>query len=441
MNVLLSEYPIGIQKIAVQLLIAVFVTVIFLGEGLCFWGKTESAVVSSPIYGSDLQIQNENSYKTSVKDVRIKLWKISLSRRYGNSNKHFIKEGVVHIKKTKYLSGNPIRLNIIEINPSINPNVKIMPIMAGNELAKKSTVTSMSRKNNAFAAINGSFFKPQTGVPLGILMINKKILTGPIHERVALGITDNGFKMERVSLNAKLNYLGRELKVNNINQPRTLCTDVLIYTPEWGIQSPTTPKYGIQIAVQNGKIIEKSSNPIKIPENGFVISAPLSKISDFLAEESPKTKIINKISSPQIILDIKTNPNWEDVNHIIGGGPFLVKDGNIYVDYIEEKFKPIAGRNPRTAIGYTKEGNFIMVTIDGREQKSVGAGLFELAKVMKSFECQYAMNLDGGGSSTMQINGQVVNVPSVKGGIAVSNSLALVETQSVADTVIASAEK
>ncbi len=441
MNVLLSEYPIGIQKIAVQVLIAIFVTVIFLGEGLCFWGKTESAVVSSPIYGSDLQIQNENSYKTSVKDVRMKLWKISLSRRYGNSNKHFIKEGVVHIKKTKYLSGNPIRLNIIEINPSINPNVKIMPIMAGNELAKKSTVTSMSRKNNAFAAINGSFFKPQTGVPLGILMVNKKILTGPIHDRVALGITDNGFKMERVSLNAKLNYLGRELKVNNINQPRTLCTDVLIYTPEWGTISPSTPKYGIQVAVREGKIVEKSSYPIKIPKNGFVISAPLSKISDFLAEESAKTKIINKISSPQIYLDVKTNPDWDDVNHIIGGGPFLVKDGNLYVDYIEEKFKPIAGRNPRTAIGYTKEGNFIMVTIDGREQKSVGAGLFELAKVMKSFECEYAMNLDGGGSSTMQINGQVVNVPSVKGGIAVSNSLALVESQSVPDSVIASAEK
>ena len=82
-----------------------------------------------------------------------------------------------------------------------------------------------------------------------------------------------------------------------------------------------------------------------------------------------------------------------------------------------------------------------MVTIDGREQKSVGAGLFELAKIMKSFECQYAMNLDGGGSSTMQVGGQVVNTPSVKGGIAGSNSLALVEVSSVAETVIASVEK
>ena len=441
MNVLLSERPIGLQKIAVQLLIAIFVTVIFLGEGLCFWGKTESAVVTAPIYGTDLQIQNENGYKSSVKEVRMKLWKISLARRYGNVYKNFVKEGVVHMKMTKYLGGNPIRLNIIEINPSINPDIKITPLVAGEKLARKSTVVSMSRKNNAFAAINGSYFKPQTGVPLGILMIDKKILTGPIYDRVALGITDNGFKMERVALNAKLNYLGRELKVNNINQPRTLCTDVLIYTTEWGNISPATPKYGIQIAVQNGKVIAKSTSPLVIPQDGFVISAPKSKIGDFLAEENTKTKILNKLSSPQITLEVKTNPDWDDVNHIIGGGPFLVKDGNVYVDYIEEKFKPIAGRNPRTAIGFTKEGNFIMVTIDGREQKSVGAGLFELAKVMKSFECQYAMNLDGGGSSTMQVNGKIVNTPSVKGGIAVSNSLALVEVPSVAETVIASAEK
>ena len=441
MNVLLSEQPIGLQKIAVQFLIAIFVTVIFLGEGLCFWGKTESAVVTAPIYGTDLQIHNENSYKTSVKEVRMKLWQISLSRRYGNVRKHFVKDGVVHIRMTKYLSGNPIRLNIIEINPSVNPDIKITPVMAGEKLAKKSTVVSMSRKNSAFAAINGSYFKPQTGVPLGILMINKKILTGPIYDRVALGITDSGFKMDRVSLNAKLNYLGRELKVNNINQPRTLCTDVLIYTEEWGNLSPATPKYGIQIAIQDGKVVAKSTSPIAIPKNGFVISAPQSKIGEFLAEEKAKTKIMNKISTPLITLDIKTNPDWDDVNHIIGGGPFLVKNGNVYVDYIEEKFKPIAGRNPRTAIGYTKEGNFIMVTIDGREQKSVGAGLFELAKVMKSFECQYAMNLDGGGSSTMQVNGQIVNTPSVKGGIAVSNSLALVEVPSVAENVIASVEK
>ena len=75
-----------------------------------------------------------------------------------------------------------------------------------------------------------------------------------------------------------------------------------------------------------------------------------------------------------------------------------------------------------------------MVTIDGREENSVGAGLFELAKIMKNFECEYAMNLDGGGSSTMQINGKIVNNPSIKGGIAVSNALTLTSNEKIALT-------
>lgn len=422
MNVLFPEIQSVFQKIAVRFAITIFVTVIFLGDSLYFSDTVDTAHASSVAV---VQTADPIEYKEALIAAQRKLWSISLQRRYGKAYARNIKDGVVHIRLTKYLNGKPLRINVIELNSRINPDVKIAPVMAGSKLARKSTVVNMAQKSNSFAAINGSYFKPQTGVPLGILMIDKKLLTGPIYDRVALGITDTGYKMERVSLNANLNYLDKQLKVNNINQPRTLSTDVLIYTEEWGVTSPQTPKYGLQMAVKDGKIIARSHSPLTIPENGYVISAPEKKLNEFFTDTDASRKIIKKNRNTEITLDIKTNPNWDDVNHIIGGGPFLVKDGNIYVDYIEEKFKPITGRNPRTAIGYTKEGNFIMVTIDGREETSVGAGLYELAKIMKSFDCQYAMNLDGGGSSTMQINGRIVNNPSIKGGIAVSNALAL----------------
>lgn len=427
MNVLLFEESTTFLKIAVRLGILIFVAVIFLGDSLYFSGADVSSKANATVI-SDLQISNPGSYKASVKDVREKLWRMSLQRRYGNSYYNKVRDGVVHIRLTKYLNGKPIKINVIEVNSSVNPDIKIVPAMAGDELAQKATVLNISKKSNSFAAINGSYFKPQTGVPLGILMIDKKILTGPIYDRAALGITDNGFKMDRVFLNANLNYLDKRLKVNNINQPRTLSTDVLIYTKEWGKLSPQTPKYGIQIVVSEGKILKQSTQPVEIPNNGFVISGPKSKLEIFLTEESTEKKITKRNKKAKITLDVKINPGWEDVRYIIGGGPFLVKAGNIYVDYVEEKFKSITGKNPRTAIGYTKEGNFIMATIDGREETSAGAGLFELAKIMKSFDCEYAMNLDGGGSSTMQINGKIVNNPSIKGGIAVSNALALTET-------------
>ena len=68
------------------------------------------------------------------------------------------------------------------------------------------------------------YFKPQTGVPLGTLMINKKVYTGPIYDRVAMGFFDNGYAMARVQLKANVNTNIGGLKVDNVNQPRMLST-------------------------------------------------------------------------------------------------------------------------------------------------------------------------------------------------------------------------
>ncbi len=90
-----------------------------------------------------------------------------------------------------------------------------------------------------------------------------------------------------------------------------------------------------------------------------------------------------------------------------------------------QKLGAVGGKNPRTAIGYTKDNNMIMVTVDGREGSSVGMTLMQLAGFMKSLECVNAMNLDGGGSTVMYVNGKIVNKPQVHGGISLSNALVL----------------
>ncbi len=124
-------------------------------------------------------------------------------------------------------------------------------------------------------------------------------------------------------------------------------------------------------------------------------------------------------------LDVATVPGWENVNHIISGGPYLVKKGQVFIDVNEQKLTSIGGRNPRTAIGYTADNHFVIVTVDGREEASVGMTLTELANFMKSIGCYDAMNLDGGGSTVLYVNGKIANVPSMKGGIALSNALTL----------------
>ena len=336
----------------------------------------------------------------------------SVRNRYKNSMIYDVALGVKHIKLTKIINGRPVRINVVEINQKLNPNLQINPQLSSSRLASKSTITTLARKNNSLVAINGTYFKPQTGVPLGTLMINGKIYTGPIYNRVAMGIFDEGFDMARLELNAQVKSFKGNLKVDNINQPRMLSTHVIVYTPEWGSFAPPSPKYGKQIAVENGKIVSIGTQTMPIPHNGYVIVGPDERLSKLYRAK-------------HVDLDIKTIPNWDNVKHIISGGPYLVKNGEVFVDMTEQKLGAIGGKNPRTAIGYTQDGNFIMVAVDGREGASVGLTLKELAWFMKSIGCINAMNLDGGGSTVMYVNGRVVNMPKVKGGIALSNALTI----------------
>jgi len=169
------------------------------------------------------------------------------------------------------------------------------------------------------------------------------------------------------------------------------------------------------LRVADGKIEKASANPLDIPENGFVISGPKKILQPLLKDKKVK-------------LDIKTQPEWKNVKHIISGGPYLVKHGEVYVDMTAQKLNAIGGRNPRTAVGYTSAYSFILVTVDGREGHSVGMTLMELANFMKSIGCIGAINLDGGGSTVMYVDGKVVNNPHVSGGIPISNALIISKT-------------
>ena len=103
----------------------------------------------------------------------------------------------------------------------------------------------------------------------------------------------------------------------------------------------------------------------------------------------------------------------------------ILKTAIVVIDIREQKLLSIGGRNPRTAIGYTKDNKFIMITADGREGSSIGLTLTELAQYMKKLGCVNAMNLDGGGSTVMYVKGSIANKPPVKGGIALSNALTI----------------
>lgn len=99
-------------------------------------------------------------------------------------------------------------------------------------------------------------------------------------------------------------------------------------------------------------------------------------------------------------------------------GPTLIENGEIAVSTSDEVGRAMAD-NPRTAIGIIEEADgslhYIFVVSDGRSQESIGLSLYELAQIMEGYGVDLAYNLDGGGSSTMYFNGQVINKPTTNG--------------------------
>lgn len=104
----------------------------------------------------------------------------------------------------------------------------------------------------------------------------------------------------------------------------------------------------------------------------------------------------------------------DGVTQLFAFGPALVEAGERSVDENQEVGKAMAS-NPRTALGILGDLHYLFVVADGRSSESSGLSLYELAGIMQDYGCETAYNLDGGGSSTLYFNGQVINKPTTSG--------------------------
>jgi hypothetical protein len=120
---------------------------------------------------------------------------------------------------------------------------------------------------------------------------------------------------------------------------------------------------------------------------------------------------------------------WEDLTGVrrgykrwkmqtaIGGGPVLIKDGKILITNKQEYLfiRDSAVKHPRTAMGYMRDGRLVVLMIQGRSRDAEGADLKQEARMLLDIGCYEAVNLDGGGSSCMLVNGKETIWPSDKG--------------------------
>jgi exopolysaccharide biosynthesis protein len=108
----------------------------------------------------------------------------------------------------------------------------------------------------------------------------------------------------------------------------------------------------------------------------------------------------------------------ESIEDAVSGVPQLIKNGKVDITWEKEKIGKsfVETKHPRTAVANLKNGKFLMAAVDGRTEESAGMNLQELAEFLLELGATDAMNLDGGGSTTMVIDGKVINKPSDKEG-------------------------
>jgi exopolysaccharide biosynthesis protein len=171
------------------------------------------------------------------------------------------------------------------------------------------------------------------------------------------------------------------------------------------LEEPASPSV---IRDQSRYFINRGAFGIK--KNGTVDIAWCSTKNDSIFEwEMP---LNNRPGLPIESLPFAQAKFW-NVKDAIHAGPVLISDGIINVTVEEEAFfnTPIAGVQPRSAVGYTKENKLVLMVVDGRQPDSRGVYLEELALMLKQFDCVEALNLDGGGSSALVADSRLLNRP------------------------------
>ena len=303
---------------------------------------------------------------------------------------------------------DPISIHVLEIDPE---QIHIELCLGKDKGIGIERIGSMAERKGAFAAINGSFFQmapPFEGISSGILKYKGEIVfssqkpNGAI--RGAIGwIPGCKFTLiDRLHLHAFMQTSLGVFPIHSINRPKKKENRIL-YTSLFHSSTLTVAKEK-EYLIKDERIIDQSTKGNSlIPDNGYIFLCD---------EELPLQLPVYLYFDYESVFHPEWNFNWNRVPFIVSGTPVLIQDGKI-VDFYEEKTLTsfLICPHPRTAIGIKRDGNWVIVVIDGRSRVSKGMILQDLAQFLLDRGCFFALNLDGGGSTALYLDGKIKNWP------------------------------
>ena len=297
----------------------------------------------------------------------------------------------------------------------------------GTSVVSEQVKAIPSEMGRPLAAINGDFFKisdKYPGDPEGVQIIHGELVSAPRPSHSCFWIDASGqphVQTVRSHFNATLPD-GRTTTFG-LNEDRGNET-VVLYTAANGASTRTSD--GVELVLGRGT--NTSWLPLRVGETYHARVKQVRTGGDApLSRETMVLSIGPKISAQAaefktgdlITLSTATTPSMAGSATGIGGGPALVHGHSVV------KFNGLQPRHPRSALGWNND-HFFLVEVDGRQKISAGMSFPELANYMLNLGCDEAINLDGGGSATIWVYGNVMNSPSEGHERPAANALVVV---------------
>lgn len=321
----------------------------------------------------------------------------------------------------------------------------------GPDLETRERTSDLARAAGAVAAVNGGFFvfDPRAGAPgdpAGVGVYEGDLLSEPVGGRPALVLRPDARKTDVVRTRwaaAAVAESGDRLPLDGVNRVPGLirncggtlddtptdrpwhdftCTDddeLVAFSPAFGAITPQGE--GVEVVLDRRDVVVDVRSPRggPLPAGGSSVQATgdhtvwLRAHAEVGDELQVRTRLVGDAGKR-----LPLTPGTA----VINGGPELVRDGEVHAtpatDGMVHAGNPsfyygwVHKRHPRTFAGVDGKGRLVLITVDGRSTSALGLSIAEAAEVAQALGLRQAVNLDGGGSTTMVVDGQVINQPS-----------------------------
>jgi hypothetical protein len=325
----------------------------------------------------------------------------------------------------------------------------------GPDLFNRETTSALARAAGATAATNAGYFvlDPASGAPgdpAGVGVYDGKLLSEPIAGRPALVLraSARGTRIVRLRWNGHIKSKAGSLVLDGIDrvpglirncggtpddlapdgQPTgrplhdTTCTDpdeLVAFTPQYAPTTPAGPGLEAVLDRHQRVVALRSPRGGALPAGGSSVQATGSDVAPLATLANPGRRL--RIQA-QLLDEAGRVVRHSAGTSVVNGGPLLLHQGRADVTAAADGFVHpgdpsffygfVAKRNPRTFAGTDAHHRVLLVTADGRSADSLGLSLSEEAAVARALGMREAINLDGGGSTTAVVQGDVVNDPS-----------------------------